>query len=75
MEQIASGVNTLNTISGKINEKEPTVLYSLEKLISVGLIEKRNVSQKKKQKENTICSKRLYVQILVRIYPKSNQCN
>lgn len=50
MEQIASGVNTLNTISGKINEKEPTVLYSLEKLISVGLIEKRNVSQKKKTK-------------------------
>ena len=41
VEQIASGVNTLNTISGKINEKEPTVLYSLEKLISVGLIEKK----------------------------------
>lgn len=34
-------------------------------------MKKRNVSQRKKQKENSICSKRLYVQILVRIYPKA----
>lgn len=40
VEQIASGGNTLNTIAGKIGEKEQTVLYSLDKLISVGLIEK-----------------------------------
>ena len=32
VEQIAFGENTLNTIAGKIGEKEPTVLYSLDKL-------------------------------------------
>ena len=53
VEQIASGVNTLNTISGKINEKEPTVLYSLEKLISVGLIEKKKCITEKKNKKKT----------------------
>ena len=41
VEQIASGENTLNTIAGKIGEKEQTVLYSLDKLINVGLIEKK----------------------------------
>ena len=34
VEQIAFGENTLNTIAGKIGEKEPTVLYSLVKLIT-----------------------------------------
>ena len=34
VEQIAFGENTLNTIAGKIGEKEPTVLYSLDKLIT-----------------------------------------
>lgn len=53
VEQIASGVNTLNTISGKINEKEPTVLYSLEKLISVGLIEKKKCITEEKNKKKT----------------------
>ena len=41
VEQIASGENTLNTIAAKIGEKEPTVLYSLDKLINVGLVEKK----------------------------------
>ena len=41
VEQIASGENTLNTIAAKIGEKEPTVLYSLNKLINVGLVEKK----------------------------------
>ena len=41
VEQIASGENTLNTIAGKIGEKESTILYSLDKLISVGLVEKK----------------------------------
>lgn len=40
IEQIASGENTVNIIAGKVREKEPTVLYSLEKLIRVGLVEK-----------------------------------
>ena len=41
VEQIAAGENTLNTIAAKIGEKEPTVLYSLDKLINVGLVEKK----------------------------------
>lgn len=41
IEQIASGENTVNGIAGKVGEKEPTVLYSLEKLTRVGLIEKK----------------------------------
>ena len=41
VEQIASGENTLNTIAAKFGEKEPTVLYSLDKLINVGLVEKK----------------------------------
>ena len=41
IEQIASGKNTINVIANKVNEKEPTILYSIEKLISVGLVEKK----------------------------------
>ena len=44
VEQITFGENTLNTIAGKIGEKEPTVLYSLDKLINVGLVEKKATS-------------------------------
>ena len=32
IEQISSGKNTINVIANKINEKEPTILYSIEKL-------------------------------------------
>ena len=39
--QVASGENTLNLISGKLNEKEPVVLYSLNKLLATGLVGKR----------------------------------
>lgn len=41
IEQIASGENTLNGVAGKVKEKEPTVLYTLEKLIKAGLVEKK----------------------------------
>ena len=41
IEQVASGENTLNTIATKVHEKETTVLYSLSKLIEIGLIEKK----------------------------------
>ena len=41
IEQIASGQNTINIIANKIGEKDSTILYSLEKLISVGLVEKK----------------------------------
>ena len=53
VEQIASGENTLNTIAGKIGEKEPTVLYSLDKLINVGLVEKKKCITDEKNKKKT----------------------
>ncbi len=54
IEQIASGENTLNNIASKVHEKDATVLYSLDKLISVGLVEKKTCitdedNKKKKQ--------------------------
>ena len=53
IEQIASGENTLNTIAGKIGEKEPTVLYSLERLIETGLVERRKCITDEKNKKKT----------------------
>ncbi len=53
LEQIASGENTLNTIAGKIGEKESTILYSLDKLISVGLVEKKRCITEEKNKKKT----------------------
>lgn len=53
VEQIASGENTLNTIAGKIGEKESTILYSLDKLISVGFVEKKRCITEEKNKKKT----------------------
>lgn len=53
VEQIAFGENTLNTIAGKIGEKEPTVLYSLDKLMNVGLVEKKKCITDEKNKKKT----------------------
>ena len=53
VEQIASGENTLNTIAGNIGEKESTILYSLDKLISVGLVEKKRCITEEKNKKKT----------------------
>jgi len=53
IEQIASGENTLNVIADKVHEKETTVLYSLNKLISVGLVEKRVCITEEKNKKKT----------------------
>ena len=53
IEQIANGENSLNIIAGKIGEKETTVLYSLEKLIGVGLIEKKKCITDEKNKKKT----------------------
>ena len=53
VEQIASGENTLNVIAGKIGEKEQTVLYSLEKLMNVGLVEKKKCITEEKNKKKT----------------------
>ena len=53
IEQIANGENSLNIIASKVKEKDSTVLYSLNKLISVGLIEKRNCITEEKNKKKT----------------------
>jgi hypothetical protein len=42
IEQIASGQNSLSIIADKVHEKDATVLYSIKKLIRVGLVEKRH---------------------------------
>lgn len=51
IEQVASGENTLNNIASKVHERDTTVLYSLEKLIAVGLIEKKNCITEEKNKK------------------------
>lgn len=43
IEQIANGENTVNLIATKVKENESTILYSLEKLINVGLIQKKKM--------------------------------
>ena len=53
IEQIASGQNTINLISEKVKEKASTVLYSIDKLMEVGLIEKKNCITEEKNKKKT----------------------
>lgn len=53
IEQVATGENTLNVIAAKVGEKEPTVLYSLDKLINVGLVEKKKCITDEKNKKKT----------------------
>lgn len=43
IEQIANVKNTTNAIATKINERENTILYFLEKLISVGLMKTKTI--------------------------------
>ena len=54
IEQVASGENALNNISAKVHEKDTTVLYSLERLIDVGLVEKKNCITEEKNKKKTM---------------------
>ena len=53
IEQVANGETALNIIASKVHEKDSTVLYSLNKLISVGLVEKRNCITEEKNKKKT----------------------
>lgn len=53
IEQIASGENTVNLIASKVGEKEPAVLYFLEKLIRTGLVEKKKCITEEKNKKKT----------------------
>lgn len=53
IEQIASGENTVKLIADKVGTKEPAVLYSLEKLMSIGLVEKKKCITEEKNKKKT----------------------
>ena len=53
IEQVASGENSLNIIAAKVKEKDSTVLYSLEKLMDVGLVEKKNCITEEKNRKKT----------------------
>lgn len=53
IEQVATGVNTLHMIAEKLHEKEEKILYSLEKLIVVGLVEKKKCITEEKNKKKT----------------------
>lgn len=53
IEQIAAGANSLNLISEKTKENSSTILYSLEKLIEVGLIERKTCITEEKNKKKT----------------------
>ncbi len=53
IEQIAQGETTVNVIASKVGEKEPTVLYSLEKLMGVSLVEKKRCITEEKNKKKT----------------------
>lgn len=53
IEQIAAGENALNIISAKVHENDCTVLYTLEKLIEVGLVEKKHCITEEKNKKKT----------------------
>ncbi len=53
IEQVASGVNTLNEIALKVHENATKVLYSLDKLIEIGLIERRTCITEEKNRKKT----------------------
>ena len=53
IEQIASGENTLNIIASKVHEKDTTVLHALERLIDVGLVERKRCITEEKNKKKT----------------------
>ena len=51
IEQIAAGENTLNLIADKVHEKNQTVAYNLNKLINVGIVEKKKSITEEKNKK------------------------
>lgn len=54
IEQIADGENTLNVIANKCHEKDATVLYSLDRLCSVGLVERKHCITEESNKKKTM---------------------
>ncbi len=72
VEQIASGETTLNAIATKVGEKESTVLYSIEKLISVGLVEKKKcITDENNRKKTRYVLKDYMFKFWYRFIPKA----
>ena len=72
IEKVASGENTLNNIASKVHEKDTTVLYSLEKLIDVDLVEKKNcITEEKNRKKTQYVLKDHMFQFWYRFIPKA----
>lgn len=73
IEQIASGENTVNHIAAKVREKEPTVLYTLDKLVSVGLVEKKKcITEEKNRKKAQYVLKDYMFQFWYEFIPKAH---
>lgn len=53
IEQIAAGQTTLNTIAAGVGEREQTAAYSLNKLIEVGLVVRKNCITDEKNRKKT----------------------
>ena len=53
IEKLASGENAVNLIADKVHEKPQTVLYTLSKLMRVGLVEKKQCITEEKNKKKT----------------------
>ncbi len=53
IEQLASGANTVNEISQNVRESTQTVVYSLDKLIGIGLARKKLCMTEEKNKRKT----------------------
>lgn len=73
VEQIASGENTINSISNKIGESEANVSYTLNKLISVGLVEKKKcITEENNKKKTQYVLKDSMFQFWYRFIPKAS---
>lgn len=72
IEQIANGENSLNDISSKLNEANEKVLYTLNKLISVDVVEKRQcITEEKNKKKTMYCLKDTMFKFWYRYIPKA----
>lgn len=73
IEAIAGGANTVNTIAGKTGERETNVLYSLEKLISIGLAERKKcITEEKNRKKTQYVLKDHMFKFWYEFIPKAN---
>ncbi len=72
IEQIASGINTVNQIAQKTGENLSTILYSLDKLIHIGLAQKKKcITEEKNKKKTQYILKDHMFQFWYRFIPKA----